>query len=88
MYNAVKTGIVESYMDLLSSPQKMTLIILHSGQEGSTQCGAGAPSTNMVSLTLFISPVRLINDLLVFISVGQIYAYTHRKMRTAFWPTV
>lgn len=42
-YNGIKTGIVELHIDLFSRPLKMTLIILHSRQEGSTQYGLVAP---------------------------------------------
>lgn len=47
----LKPWIVEFHIDLFSRPWKMTLIILHSRQEGSTQCGLVAPWTNMAAQT-------------------------------------
>lgn len=41
------TGIVELHVDLFSRPQKMTLIILHSRQEGSIHYWG--PWTNMAA---------------------------------------
>lgn len=73
MYNGVKTGVVEFFADLSSRPWKMTLIILHSRQEPSTQYGRNAPWVNMAAL----SPVsnRRINELQVCVVVRQMLSH-------------
>lgn len=59
--NRVKTGIVEYDIDFLSFLQKITLIILHSRQEGSTKCCLNqCGCTNF--LCLFFS-LQLLTDL-------------------------